>query len=40
VIRRYVRGEQSPVMLGAFAGPDVVPAEAFADELHAAVRAA
>jgi 2-polyprenyl-6-methoxyphenol hydroxylase-like FAD-dependent oxidoreductase len=28
------------VMLGAFAGPEVVPAEAFADELHAAVRAA
>jgi 2-polyprenyl-6-methoxyphenol hydroxylase-like FAD-dependent oxidoreductase len=28
------------VMLGAFGGPEVVPAEAFADELHAAVRAA
>jgi len=28
------------VMVGAFGGPEVVPAEAFADELHAAVRAA
>jgi len=28
------------VMLGAFGGPEVPPPEAFADELHAAVRAA
>jgi len=28
------------VMLGGFGGPEVVPAEAFAEEMHAAVRAA
>ena len=28
------------VLVGAFGGPEVVPPEAFADELHAAVRAA